>query len=171
MTLEQIPFPIDFTVKQETFTHKDDDGVFRRFPVESMLTVARKWADKCAEVKTIKMKLLPANGRYIRSTMGIEPARLKRLVQPWLDIPAIGILWDQNRLTFVDGNHRYIRRLQAGYKWMQVYAFQRDLWEQMLIPLPAEPEGLLSKPSGMIEREAAAKVSNSTGLTLTGEKS
>lgn len=123
---------------EEVFTHKDDDGEIRHFPVRQMFKLAIEMIGKTPEIIAANFPLMPDVGKHIKKNMGIEKDRVRRLKEPYLSKPMIGVLWGDNPtdpVTIIDGNHRYIRLLKEGRVSADIFIFKKSLWQQMLIPL------------------------------------
>lgn len=143
-----------FDPKEEVFTHRDDDGTFRHFPVGEMLRVAQKFAGRCDDIICTLIKLENRNIQHIKNNMGIEQARIDRLIDPFLHYPLLGILWppENNTLTLIDGNHRAVKLHSMGEIEYRCFAFKHPFWEQFLLPL-ADKENLLRCDSGFAQYE------------------
>lgn len=147
----KIEIPMELNQKEEIFTHKDDDGTIRHFPSGAMNRIALEYAGKTDQISCVVIPLCDKVADHIRKNMGIEQSRIDRLVPPYIDMPIIGILWEDDKsLTIIDGNHRYLKLIEMGRKEIRVFAFKQELWEQMLLPL-AIGEDALHRPSGVIE--------------------
>ena len=147
---------------QETFTHSDDEGKLRTFLIGNMQRFVREHSN-CVDLVAKRMKIEKSVVRHIRKNMGIEKDRLKRLKNPYLSIPGIGILWPNpqgkdHEMTVVDGNHRIIRRDRLGLRYINMFVFKHPFWENFILPDDVqkkvmEGKDLLNDPSGMIEFE------------------
>jgi hypothetical protein len=147
---------VEADICQQVFTHRDDENVFRHFPVDTMFSVAIGLAEAGKSgVRCVKGPLEPETAAYMRTNQGIEQERIDRLCPPYLDAPLLAIDWgDKEGVTIIDGNHRYVKKSERGDKYIDVIIFDRFLWEQFLCPLPDDPN-YLTKYSGVIEREQA----------------
>lgn len=139
--------------KSECFTHIDDDGTYRHFPVEVMYKIGQQWGGKCRQIELCPIPITPKQAEWIRRKAGIEQDRLARLISPYLERPMIGIMWPEGTLTLIDGNHRYIKLHEAGVTEAPCYIFMYPAWESLLIELPNDRELTVDKRSGLIERE------------------
>lgn len=157
---------IELSPREECFTHKDEDGTFRSFPIDSMFAFATRYARMLPEISAICAPLPPQQTLdFIRKNMGIEQERLDRLVSPYLERPLVAIRWKCGNLTVIDGNHRLLKLHEMGIPEYRVYVFEYPFWEQFLINLSAD-ENTLKKPSGMLERDRQTK-SFQEGKTTT----
>lgn len=148
----KIPMP-PFREKEELYAHRDEDGTFRTFRIEAMATIADAFLGACPAIRHMKLRLEYETAQALRRTAGIEQERVDRLCPPYLDKPIIAVLWPDNiQATFVDGNHRYIKKQLLGHKNIMCHMFLYPFWEQFLLPLPADDERL-TKTSGIIEHE------------------
>lgn len=150
----KVSMPIEYP--QETFTHKDDDGVFRTFLCGTMKRVAAQYGARCPDIMPVTLPIEAGAVEHIRKNMGIEQNRLDRLVSPYLHTPLIGILWppDNKITTIIDGNHRIVKLHDTGENSIRMYVFRHPFWEKFLLPIPDDKaEQRLTLPSGVIEFE------------------
>lgn len=113
----------------------------------------------CTELLFHKMKIEKRVVKHINDNMGIEKKRLRRLKEPYLSAPCIGILWEGgNRMTIVDGNHRIVKLDKQNKDFVNVVVFKYPFWENFLLPgsivqALAEKEDLINRDSGLIQWE------------------
>lgn len=150
----KITVPMELNDKEEIFTHKDDNGVLRHFPVRIMFEAAEKYMGRCKDIIHAFLPLDPNTAVFIRKQMGIEQERLDRFTAEYLFRPMVGILWEDNRtMTVVDGNHRYIKLLESGVEKGKFHVFKFGFWQQFCLPLNYGEEKLTGR-SMMLEYEA-----------------
>jgi hypothetical protein len=146
----------DYPLGGEVFTHKDEGGTLRTFAVCLMNRFAKDLAATCDLIATAEMKIEADDVVYCRTKMGIEQARLDRLVDPWLHMPLMFVAWPnvslQKGCTVVDGNHRLVNLYESGERLLTGYIFHPDLWQHFLITVPDQEERL-TRPPGVIEHE------------------
>jgi len=150
---------------QQIFTHLENDtNKSRTFLVETMTEFAFKHHKDPLFSEVLIPTTLPLDlevAAYLRSNSGIEDPRLQRLVNPYLQRPAIAISWGilngSDEITIVDGNHRYVKKAERGDRHMNAFVFRRGLWEEFLLPDflsdKLVKDGFLTRVSSIIERE------------------
>lgn len=143
---------IKFHSRQECFTHKDDNGTVRTFPIQTMREFVNDYPS-CADLIHTRIPIDPKTVQFIKEKMGIEQDRLDRLVDPYLHQPAIGILWECGRITtIIDGNHRMVKLHELGETKIRIHLFQRPLWEHFILPVDVGAD-VFTRRSNMIEFE------------------
>lgn len=142
---------IEVYPQDEVFTHKDDDGTFRTFLTGAMARFAIKYP-KAPGLRHAALPIQPYYVAHVRKNMGIEQDRLDRLAEPHLSIPLIGITWDDEKLTIVDGNHRLVKLHEVKRQVFHCHIFAPPLWSQFLLPYSRGEEALTQR-SGVIEHE------------------
>lgn len=144
--------------QQEMFTHSDDYDTLRMFLIGEMNRFIIEFP-RCTDLLFHKMKIKKRVVKHINDNMGIEKKRLRRLKEPYLSVPCIGILWEGgNRMTIVDGNHRIVKLDKQNKSFVNVVVFKYPFWENFLLPddtvqAMAEKEDLINRESGLIEWE------------------
>lgn len=127
---------IDLTpMEREAFYDwTDDDGsvihfrttVMERFLRDNPLVAMTMLVETPIDAD-FAQNFLPENG-------GIEQEHLDTLTAARLDVPVISVLWPDGSCLLIDGNHRYYRRWQLGYKTVWTYVLPPDLWEHFTMP-------------------------------------
>lgn len=56
---------------------------------------------------------------HVRNNHGVEPKRVAELTAADLERPAIAVFWPNGHTTFIDGNHRMVRRWDSGLRTMR----------------------------------------------------
>lgn len=147
--------------KGEVFTHRHEDGTMRTFAVCMMQDFADLHAWHCKQIKCVRLPIDAGHVDHVKLNMGIEPARLDRLIEPYLSNPIIAIVWPEKEdgkdvITVIDGNHRLVKCLELGRQSINALLFHHELWGQFVINVP-NPEERLTAPSGVIEAEQQRK--------------
>lgn len=147
---------IDIQQFDQFFTHKDDDGTLRHFAVAAMYRFAERVAHISPHITcaNVTMQSFPID--YIRREMGVEQARLDRLIEPYLSKPLIAIQWHpcprwpEGTMTLVDGNHRVVKLSEMGAETVRCFLFNQVLWEKFLIEIPDYDEAALKEDSRVL---------------------
>lgn len=155
MKREQLEVPLEVFPGDQIFTHTDDDGVKRTFFTSAMQRVAAKYGGRCEQIIAGIMPMNDETVHRIKTQIGVEQARVDRLVEPYLSMPVIGIQWPgklvggKSVVTIVDGNHRIVKLAQLGRPHYNCFVFTHPFWEEFLSARVHE----IGPHSGIIEAE------------------
>lgn len=132
----------------QVFTHIDEDGTIRNFAVD---VFNRHLTALCYPITSVHIdEEMVANTLRER---GIEGPRIKRLVKPWLDLPAILCKFPDDTCLMIDGHHRLVKRASMGIDFIYAFIVPQDDWKHFLISgLPdnnVTAEKLLKSKSGV----------------------
>jgi hypothetical protein len=70
---------------------------------------------------------------HIKYNCGIEEHHLMSVTPSRIDEPVIGCHMHNDKVTLVDGNHRYLYRYMQGLKTVEYYVLPRELWRYFLL--------------------------------------
>jgi hypothetical protein len=117
--LEINPFDIDYS--EQIFTHiNHDDGVQRHYYINKLYEMAV--ADPVGfPLQNIELEASVAS--HISRTKGIDRKHVKNMSPKRAMEPGLILLFDEQLLTVIDGNHRYLKRLSMGRTHMRFYVF------------------------------------------------
>ncbi len=119
--------------KQESFSHKDDEGKLRIFLIGTMQKFLVDYGRACSDIQAQTVVITDALYKSVLEFNGIERARVNRLTAPYLLTPGMGIEWPNGEYTVIDGNHRLVRLYEDGVRRMRFIGFKYPFWEQFLV--------------------------------------
>lgn len=154
----------------QVFTHSDDAGVKRTFYTSAMGRIAAKYGGRCDQIIGVRLPIDAETVQRINLQMGVERARVDRLVEPYLSMPVIGIQWPERMhkgkkvCTIVDGNHRIVKLSELGVAHYNCFVFTHPFWEDFLAPTVQE----IPIYSGIIESEKLYGCSSTSSSLSVG---
>lgn len=152
---KRVMWNLNLEGRQELFTHiNHETGETRVFAVTSMQKFAE--THRCLEVKRINVKIDQAHIDVIIARRGIETPRLNRLKDEWRDKPILAALMHDGTFLVIDGNHRILKRWQAGIKNVNAYVFTCPFWESFIIDKYLKKE-FVGKLVESTEKESAMR--------------
>lgn len=123
--------PYDITKKDIGFTWVDQFGITRTWITSRM----QRYADD-GHVERVVTEIDLDYAKFVKANNGIETHRLHRLTpQIIANSPVLYITLPNGTHKLVDGNHRYLRAAQLGWREIQAYVFtveQADMFEVRL---------------------------------------
>lgn len=138
--------------RDELLVHIDpDSGVVRHFNASE----AQRMAVACLEKGTAELMLGVALDMefvdMVRHCRGIEEHRVKRLTEPYLSKPILGVWMDDGSMLTIDGHHRLVRRADEGMTTFDVIVFSE--WAEFLIT-DAEGNAVLGVAESLARKQA-----------------
>jgi hypothetical protein len=95
--------------------------------------------------ETIEIPLIPEDARMIDETRGINMSHLRRMPRARMEEPGIAVFMQDGSFLLVDGNHRYLKRINAGRETMVFHTCRPPTWEAALLDVPATRKAWESK--------------------------
>lgn len=119
---------------EEVFSHRDDHGVIRHFAATRMYRHAMA---SQAGGDPIELAIVPLDENVAGHArkQGIEQWKVDRLQDPWLQLPGVGVQFQDGTVLLVDGNHRVVRLHRDGKTEFRVFLFQPGQWEPFLVDM------------------------------------
>ena len=128
----------------EIFTHIDeDDGTVRHINASAMARAVASLLS-AGRVTQIDVWMDPEFVEYTRNRRGLEEWKLKRLCEPYLSRPLIGIDWPDGSVLLVDGHHRLVTLADKGLETYSMYRFPIGEWEVFLVEMPMGMSDMLA---------------------------
>lgn len=117
----------------EVFTHIDDnDGTVRHFNPSAMYRAVPDLLLP-GRIQLITASIDPEFVAFILARRGVEDGKLARMKEPYLSLPLIGAMMDDDTVLTVDGHHRMVVLSRLQRPTYNVYLFPRTEWEKFLI--------------------------------------
>lgn len=131
---ETCQFAFQLKGRQEIFSFEDyTTGEKMIFAATAMNQFAEQYAGQVDTIQTLSIRIDPEHVDIIKTRRGIEQPRLDRMTPEYRDKPIIGAFAQDGSFITVDGNHRFIKRHEAGFKNIRAYCFKYPFWRQFLI--------------------------------------
>jgi hypothetical protein len=139
--------------KVVAFSYRDESGFFRHFNVTGILREIEQIISRPdhPEITVIDIKPDHNFGRYILTNRGIEPHRIKKIMQnpkEVLEFPLVAVLMPDLREDgtmdpdpwsrkgshlIIDGHHRYVVACHLNVDFIPIFVLQPEFWERFLI--------------------------------------
>lgn len=139
--------------RDQVFSHRDTEGVFRHFHINTMKKILRH--DRYGAVERIKVGIEMEDVMFIMNNHGIEKAHLERLTRFEIATAGIAVLFPDGSTLIVDGNHRMVRRYQLGKRDMWLSRFTMEQAMPCLLDMPDLYGESLFDPAKGVELVAA----------------
>ena len=125
---------------QQVFSHRSDsDGIVRHWDVSLLHEFCRCTGRGHSTPHKTKIRIKQEQARFLLQYSGVEQPHLIRLSADRLREPGILVMLPDDTGIIVDGNHRYVRRWQLGFRSMLFFVFTL---EQAALAELAIPEDL-----------------------------
>lgn len=122
------------TLKNEIgFSWIDNDGIYHCWMTDRMIKHANRHLEPCI------IEMDADYAQWVRDKNGIEYHRLIRITpQVIAQLPVIYIEMGDGTHKLVDGNHRYLKAYQLGWKELPAYLFPKALADDFKVDIPPE---------------------------------
>jgi hypothetical protein len=138
-------------VRDEVFTHADEDGTIRHFNATRLF--AAIVYGKVADFELISFDLTLDQYEFMMAHRGVEEPRVARLREPYLSAPGVLCHLPTGRQLLIDGTHRFVRRYRDGLRLMLAFLVPESEWCRYLVHMPPEIErvylSMLDRQPGM----------------------
>lgn len=120
----------------EIYTHIDNGeggtGKVRHFNASAMNRDAKS-LEATGAISCITAAMDMDFVRFIVEHRGVEDHKIRRLVEPYLSTPIIGVALPDDVVLTVDGHHRLVRLALEQHTTYRMYLFPEGVWGRYLI--------------------------------------